>query len=96
MVDKNIKTDFNKMTKLILSEKNFGEKTFLIKRIMNVVQIYANIIDEFALDELTSYENLVSLMYYMELAIGDYDIGETLLVIPNATFSQQYFRYLKE
>ncbi|MBO4772990.1 MAG: AAA family ATPase [Bacteroidales bacterium] len=97
MVDKNVKTDYNKMVALIRFEKNFGEKTSLIQRINNDGQIYAQIEDEFALQDLDKYENLVSLMYYMGLlSIGGYDTGDTLLIVPNATVRQQYFKYLKQ
>ena len=97
MVDKNVKTDYNKMVALIRFEKNFGNKTSLIQRINNDGQIYAQIEDEFALQDLDKYENLVSLMYYMGLlSIGGYDTGDTLLIVPNATVRQQYFKYLKQ
>jgi hypothetical protein len=95
MIDKNISSDYNKMTKLIRFEKNFGDKTSLIQRINNDGQIYSQIEEEFALKDLDRYENLVSLMYYMGLlSIGDHDTGDTLLVVPNATVRQQYFMYM--
>lgn len=97
MVDSNINTDYKKMTKLIRFEKQFGPKTSLIQRITTEGQIYAKIKAEFALQELDSYENLVSLMFYMGLlSIGDYDFGDTLLVIPNATVRQQFFDYMRK
>jgi hypothetical protein len=95
MLDTNISSDYNKMTKLIRFEKNFGEKTSLIQRINNDGEIYARIKREFALTDLNRYENLVSLMYYMGLlSIGGYDTGDTLLIVPNATVRQQYFMYM--
>ena len=96
MVDSNITTDYNKMTKLIRLEKQFGQKTSLIQRIMTEGEIYSNIKPEFSLDDLTRYENLVSLMYYMGLlSVGGYDMGDALLVIPNSTVRQQYLEYMK-
>ena len=96
MVDKNVSTDYNKMVALIRFEKNFGDKTSLIQRINNDGQIYAQIEEEFSLKDLSNYENLVSLMYYMGLlSIGGYDTGDTLLIVPNATVREQYFKYLK-
>ena len=95
MVDPNISSDYNKMTKLIRFEKNFGAKTSLIQRINNDGEIYARIKPEFALTDLDRYENLVSLMYYMGLlSIGGYDMGDTLLIVPNATVREQYFMYM--
>nr|MCR5454396.1 ATP-binding protein [Bacteroidales bacterium] len=97
LVDTNIITDYNKMTKLIRFEKQFGKKTSLIQRITTEGQIYCNIESEFSLDDLSSYENLVSLMFYMGLlSVSDYDIGDTLLTIPNSTVRQQYFEYMKK
>lgn len=95
MVDTNIISDYNKMTKLIRFEKQFGAKTSLIQRITTDGEIYSHIKPEFSLKDLDSYDNLVSLMFYMGLmSIGGYDLGDTLLVIPNATVRQQYFDYL--
>ena len=96
MVDKNVSTDYNKMVALIRFEKKFGEKTSLIQRINNDGQIYAYIEDEFALKDLSRYENLVSLMYYMGLlSIGGHERGRTKLIIPNSTVRQQYILYMQ-
>jgi len=96
MVDSNIITDYNKMSKLIRLEKQFGQKTSLIQRITTEGQIYSNIKSEFSLKDLTSYENLVSLMFYMGLlSVGGYERARTLLIIPNSTVRQQYFEYMK-
>ena len=95
MVDSNIITDYNKMTKLIRFEKQFGQKTSLIQRITTEGQIYANIKTTFSLDDLSKYENLVSLMFYMGLlSIGGNDMGTTVLKIPNVTVRQQFFTYM--
>jgi len=96
LVDDNIITDYNKMTKLIRLEKQFGQKTSLIQRITTEGQIYSRIKTTFSLKDLTSYENLVSLMFYMGLlSVSDYDMGDTLLSIPNSTVRQQYLDYMK-
>ena len=96
MVDSNISSDYNKMTKLIRFEKQFGEKTSLIQRINNDGYIYGIIKPEFALNDLDRYENLVSLMFYMGLlSVGDHQAGRTKLIIPNSTVRQQYFRYMQ-
>lgn len=95
MVDYNVTTDYNKMVKLIRFEKQFGQKTSLIQRITTEGQIYTNIKPEFSLENLTRYENLVSLMYYMGLlSIARYERGRVLLKIPNATVRQQFFDYM--
>ena len=96
MVDSNISSDYNKMTKLIRFEQQFGEKTSLIQRINNDGYIYGTIKPEFALNDLDRYENLVSLMFYMGLlSVGDHQAGRTKLIIPNSTVRQQYFRYMQ-
>ncbi len=97
LVDSNIKTDYNKMVKLIRLEKQFGSKTSLIQRITTEGQIYCNVESEFSLKDLTSYENLVSLMFYMGLlSVGGYENGRTKLIIPNSTVRQQYLDYMKK
>ena len=97
LVDSNINTDYNKMVKLIRIEKQFGQRTSLIQRITTEGQIYCNIEAEFSLKDLTSYENLVSLMFYMGLlSVGGYEKGRTLLIIPNSTVRQQYLDYMKK
>jgi len=97
LVDANINTDYNKMAKLIRLEKQFGQKTSLIQRITTEGQIYCNIESEFSLKDLTSYENLVSLMFYMGLlSVGKYERGRTLLIIPNSTVRQQYLNYMRQ
>ena len=96
MVDSNISSDYNKMTKLIRFEQQFGDKTSLIQRINNDGYIYGTIKPEFALNDLDRYENLVSLMFYMGLlSVGDHQAGRTKLIIPNSTVRQQYFRYMQ-
>ena len=96
MVDSNISSDYNKMTKLIRFEQQFGEKTSLIQRINNDGYIYGTIKPEFALNDLDRYENLVSLMFYMGLlSVGAHQAGRTKLIIPNSTVRQQYFRYMQ-
>lgn len=97
LVDDNIITDYNKMAKLIRFEKQFGEKTSLIQRITTDGEIYARVKTTFPLKDLTSYENLVSLMFYMGLlSVGNHERGRTLLVIPNSTVRQQYLDYMKK
>ena len=97
LVDTNIITDYNKMAKLIRLEKQFGQKTSLIQRITTEGQIFNNIKPEFSLEDLTSYGNLVSLMFYMGLlSVGNHERGRTLLIIPNSTVRQQYFDYMKK
>ena len=96
MVDSNISSDYNKMTKLIRFEQQFGEKTSLIQRINNDGYIYGTIKPEFALNDLDRYENLVSLMFYMGLlSVGAHQAGRSKLIIPNSTVRQQYFRYMQ-
>jgi hypothetical protein len=96
LVDANINTDYKKMSKLIRFEKQFGPKTSLIQRITTEGQIYCNIASEFSLEDLSKYENLVSLMFYMGLlSVDKFEMGTPLLKIPNVTVRQQYLDYMK-
>ncbi len=95
MVDTNIRTDYNKMVKIIRFEKNFGDKTRTIQKVANDGEIFSLINPEFALADLQSYTNLVSLMFYMGLlSIGRYEKGTPVLIVPNNTVRQQYIDYM--
>ncbi len=95
MVDTNVKTDYNKMVKIIRFEKTFGDKTRTIQKVANNGEIFSIINTEFALADLQSYRNLVSLMFYMGLlSIGRYEMGTPVLIVPNNTVRQQYIDYM--
>ena len=95
MVDANVRTDYNKMVKLIKFEKVFGDKTSVIQRVANDGEIFSQIKREFALNDLTEYRNLLSLMFYMGLlSIGRYEKGCPVLIVPNNTVRQNYFDYM--
>ncbi len=95
MVDVNVKTDYNKMVKLIKFEKTFGEKANIIQTVANDGEISSRIKREFALKDLADYNNLLSLMFYMGLlSIGRYEKGCPVLIVPNNTVRQNYFDYM--
>ncbi len=95
MVDDNVRTDYNKMVKLIKFEKNFGEKASTVQRVANDGEIFSQINSEFALKDLEKYGNLLSLMFYMGLlSIGRYEKGCPVLIVPNNTVRQNYFDYM--
>ncbi len=95
MVDTNIRTDYNKMVKIIKFEREFGDKTRTIQKVANDGEIFSVINREFALADLQSYRNLISLMFYMGLlSIGRYEKGTPVLIVPNNTVRQQYIDYM--
>ena len=97
LVDPNISTDFFKMEKMVKIEKDFGEKSRIIMDIVNTGKAYFELNPEFAIAELSSSDNLQSLLYYMGLlSYGMDEDGVPAFVVPNETVRQQYCRYLEK
>ncbi|MCQ2975330.1 MAG: ATP-binding protein, partial [Bacteroidales bacterium] len=95
MVDKNISTDYDKMRMLIRYDKNFGHKASVIQQIMMNEEIEAVVNPEFSISEITSDDNLVSLLIYLGmLSMDRYEMGATIYRIPNYTVKSQYYRYM--
>ncbi|MCQ2976065.1 MAG: ATP-binding protein [Bacteroidales bacterium] len=97
MVDKNISTDYDKMRMLIRYDKNFGHKASVIQQLMINEEIETVVNPEFTISELTSDNNLVSLLIYLGmLAMDRYEMGATIYRIPNYTVKSQYYRYMTD
>jgi hypothetical protein len=65
--------------------------------IVNTGKTYFELNPEFAIAELSSSDNLQSLLYYMGLlSYGMDEDGVPAFVVPNETVRQQYCRYLEK
>ncbi len=97
LVDPNVSTDFFKMEKMVKIEKDFGEKSRIIMDIVNTGKAYFELNPEFAIAELSTADNLQSLLYYMGLlSFGLDEDGVPCFVVPNETVRLQYCRYIEK
>ena len=97
MIDTNVRSDYNKMRKMVKIDKTFGSKGHLMQRIFENRGISARIRPEFSLYELQRVENLPSMLFYMGLLTYGVDSeGYPALVIPNQVVYEQYYSYMEE
>ena len=97
LVDPNVSTDFFKMEKMVKIEHNYGEKSRIIMDIVNTGKAYFELNPEFAIAELSTPDNLQSLLYYMGLlSFGLDKDGVPCFTVPNETVRMQYCRYIEK
>ena len=97
LIDTNVSTDFFKMEKMVKIERDFGEKSQIILDIVNTGRTYFELNPEFAIAELSSSDNLQSLLFYMGLLSYGYDAdGCPCFIVPNDTVRLQYCRYMEK
>ena len=97
LVDPNVSTDFFKMEKMVKIENDYGEKSRIIMDIVNTGKAYFELNPEFAIAELSTADNLQSLLYYMGLlSFGLDEDGVPCFVVPNETVRLQYCRYIEK
>lgn len=96
MIDTNVRSDYNKMRKMVKLDKTFGEKGRIIQQIFENGSIDTKVVPEFSLYELQDYDNLPSMLFYMGLlTYGTDEEGEKCLIIPNQVVFEQYYRYME-
>lgn len=96
MIDTNVRSDYNKMRKMVKLDKTFGNKGHLMQTIFENRGISTKIKSEFSLYELQQAENLPSMLFYMGLlTYGINERNRTSLVIPNQVVYEQYYRYME-
>ncbi|MBQ3616701.1 MAG: AAA family ATPase [Bacteroidales bacterium] len=97
LVDPNVSTDFFKMEKMVKIENDYGEKSRIIMDIVNTGKAYFELNPEFAIAELSTSDNLQSLLYYVGLlSFGLDEDGVPCFVVPNETVRLQYCRYIEK
>ncbi|NDV66150.1 ATP-binding protein [Bacteroides sp. 224] len=99
MIDKNIRTDYNKLRYLIKTdhELDAGSNLSVIREIVETGHTTATLKDGFSVDEMVKPDNFKSLLYYFGLVtIQGTKQGDTLLGIPNHTVREQMYTYLVE
>ena len=97
MIDMNIRSDYNKMRRMVRMEKTFGEKGQIIQRIFEDRSTPGILIPEFSIEDLLVAENLTSHLFYMGLLTYGFDkYGRPGFIIPNLVVYEQYYRYMAD
>lgn len=95
MIDPNVKSDMNKVRKMVSFDKRNEGKGKVIERILNYGYITSVVDSEFMLSDLGNKSSLISLLYYLGLlSYGMDDRGYPALVITNQVVREQYYTYL--
>lgn len=95
MIDTNVRSDYNKMRKMVKIDKSFGEKGQIMQYIFENRGCNSRVKPEFSLYELHETENLASQLFYMGLLTYGLDSeGYRALVIPNQVVYEQYYKYM--
>jgi len=97
MIDTNVRSDYNKMRKMVRIDKSFDEKGQIMQNIFENRGCRGRIKPEFSLNELQRPDNLASQLFYMGLlAYGTDKQNRPRLVIPNQVVYEQYYKYMSE
>ncbi len=95
MIDPNMRTDYNKLMKLIQIDSLSNSRRGVIHQIADDGYIYATPVESFPAEELADEKNFVSLLlYYGMLTIGGIRGSRTKLIIPNNNVRKQYYEFL--
>lgn len=101
LIDRNVRIDYGKLRHLIIIDKG-NQKTSngnfeQLRSIIKEGKISSTLVKGFPLEQLTSRENFVSLLFYFGLlTIEQGETGGQTLVIPNETIRRLYYDYIKE
>ena len=97
MIDKNIRTDYNKLRHLIKVDKELGQNFSVIREVVETGRTTATLNSAFSVDKMVDPDNFKSLLYYFGLlSIQGIEQGEVVLAIPNHTVREQIYSYLVE
>lgn len=99
MIDRNIRTDYNKLRYLIKTDRELdtGSNLSVIGEIIEKGNTTAVLREGFSVDEMLKPDNFKSLLYYFGLlTIQGTERGKPLLGIPNHTVREQMYTYLVE
>ena len=95
MIDRNVRTDYNKLRYLITIDKKFAENASVIQEILTTGGTLGTINPGFSMQELVEPNNFKSLLYYFGLLTisGSYR-SQTYLSIPNQVVKEQVYLYM--
>lgn len=98
MIDRNIRTDYNKLRHFIRIDKMQQEGQSVITQLMEKGEIVGNDIkDSFPADCLANPGNFTSLLYYFGMITYDrVERGRVYMKIPNLAVREQIYSYMAE
>ena len=97
MIDPNTKTDYNKMKKLLQSDKLDGNRKGILYQIAEEGEIVSTLATSFPASALTDPNIFISLLfYYGMLTIKGTRGDKMIFCIPNNNVRKQYYEYLLE
>ena len=97
MIDTNVRSDYNKMRRMVKIEKSFGEKAQTMQQIFENRGTSVRLQPEFSIEDLLIIENLSSHLFYMGLlTYGKDKRNRTRLIIPNQVVYEQYYKYMED
>lgn len=97
MIDKNIRTDYNKIRHLIRIDRELGQNFSIIREIVETGSTVGAISDSFSALTMVDPNNFKSLLYYFGmLTISAVERGKVRLTIPNQTVREQLYNYLTD
>lgn len=95
MIDRNTRTDYAKLDKLIQLDRLDGNRKSVILEVAQQGFIYGSVADSFPAARLTDPDMFRSLLfYYGMLTISGMDGMDMILSIPNNNVRKQYYDYL--
>ncbi|MGV8147021.1 MAG: AAA family ATPase [Alkaliphilus sp.] len=93
LIDDNVKTDYGRLNRLMMNEKN----RIKLEEIIKNESIVAKIVTRFSFDNMNDEDNFVSLLFYMGLLTNDSIVyGETKLTIPNYVTKEIFWEYFNK
>lgn len=97
MIDRNVRTDYNKLRHLIKVDKEFGENAGIIQELLLKGGTSAHINSGFSVDEMVKPDNFKSLLYYFGmLSFRKRKEGDIYLAIPNQVVREQIYSYMAD
>ena len=97
MIDRNTRTDYSKMKKLIQLDKLDGNRKSIIKTIAETGEIVSHLEESFSAYQLTDPNIFPSLLFYYGMLTIKGTRGDRMVLgIPNNNVRKQYYDYLKE
>ena len=95
MIDRNTRTDYAKLDRLIQLDKLDGDRKGVILEVAQQGFTYGNVADSFPAAQLTDPDMFKSLLfYYGMVTISGMDGMDMILGIPNNNVRKQYYEYL--